>query len=320
MVLKQKHSYKTTSKFASLVITFLFICSLTIAPKANAAILQDGWYKIVSGGQHVGFIVLRYEFDESKKQFTSTSYTQTNALAGGLKESLISVAAQDLAPISYQYTSQIGQIAKTIDAAFAKGVMTAKVTEAGKNESIQNKLNKGTFLSQFLVYLILQNPKGMKVGNKYVYSAIAEEDGKVHDGEAYISAMETVNGIETYKILNNFKGAKYISYVTPKGIVLLTKDPVQSLSTELVANPEVATKGFDFNRKTLTLLFKTLPTGATVAKAPSEPSTANTASGESSNASPAATNQINEEKMKKLEEEPKSETPKGMLIPPGKGQ
>lgn len=284
---------------------FLALTITLVSTIGQATVLQEGWYKIISGGQHVGFIALRYEFNESKKQFVATSFTQTNPMAGNIKESLVATSAQNLDPVSYQFTSTIGQLVKTIDAAFSKGVMSAKVSEAGKTESVQNKIQKGTFLSQFLIYLILQNPKGMKVGNKFAYTAISEEDTKIQNGEAYVSAIEKVNGIDAYKILNDFKGAKYISFVTPKGIMLLTKDPVKSLSTELVASADEATKGFDVNKKTLTLLFKNLPASALPVATTTETD------------KPA--NTIDSEKMKKLQEGSESNVPAGLEVPPGKG-
>ncbi len=297
----------------NLLITLAF---LLISTFSQASVLQEGWYKIIMGGQHIGFVVLRYEFNESKKQFVATSFTQTNQLGGNLKESLIATSAQNLDPVSYQFTSTVGQLVKTIDASFLKGVLSAKVSEGGKVESIQNKLQKGTFLSQFLIYVVLQNPKGLKVGNRFAYSAVAEEDGKAQEGEAFVSGMEKVNGVDTYKILNTFKGAKYVSYVTPKGLILLTKSPTQSLSTELTASMEDATKGLDVNKKTLTLLFKNLP----VAAAPHAPTTETAAPKTEAPTLPVEPNHIDEDKAKKLQEGADTTTPKGILIPPGKGE
>lgn len=230
-----------------------------VLSKAHATILQEGWYKIISGGQHVGFVVLRIEFDEKKKQFVSTSFTQTNPLAGNLKESLVATTSEKFEPVSYMYTSQIGQLVRIIDTSFSKGNMAAKVKDGEKQESVQQKIEKGTFLSQFLVYVILQSKQGLKAGNNFSYSAIAEEDAKVHSGDAFVQGSEKYQGQDAYKVMVTFKGTKFVNYVTPKGVILVTKSPTQSLSTELVPNQELATKGFDVNRKHLTLLFKNIP-------------------------------------------------------------
>lgn len=247
---------------------FALVLTVIITTKAHAAVLQEGWYKIMSGGQHVGFIVLRIEFDEKKKQFTSTSFTQTSPLAGNLKESLVAVAGEKMDPVSYMFTSQIGQLAKVIDANFNKNIMTATVKEGDKSTPVQNKLEKGTFLSQFLVYVVLQSKQGFKVGNNFAYSAIAEEEAQAYNGEAFVQSSEKYQGLDAYKVMVTFKKTKYVNYVTPKGIILMTKSPIDSLSTELVANPDAATKGFDVNRKHLTLLFKNVPGGSTLIKEP----------------------------------------------------
>jgi len=61
--------------------------------------------------------------------------------------------------------------------------------------------------------------------------------------------------------LNDFKDTKFISYVTEKGEVLAAKSPVQSISTELVAQPSLATGNFQIPTALLKTLFGDVPTG-----------------------------------------------------------
>lgn len=306
-------------KTLRLLITTLTTLLLTVS--SPAAVLYEGWNKITSGGQHVGFVVLRVEFDEKKKQFISTSYTQTSSLGGELKESLVAVSNDKIDPISYQYTSQVGTTLKTIDATFSKDMMTAKVTEGEKTETIKNTLPKGTFLSQFLPIVILQNPKGLKVGANYKYTAVAEEQAKHHSGEAYVSAMEKTKGMDAYKILNTYIGTRYISFLTPRGVPILTRSPTQSLEVEMTNNREEATKGFQVNQKTLSTLFTNVPdklVGASFVSvatpapaAPATPAPATPASAENTPADAA--------KAKAFEEPNSEKLPKGIAPPPGKG-
>ena len=108
---------------------------------------------------------------------------------------------------------------------------------------------------------MLKSPKGMGPDTKYDYQAVAEEDAAVQKGVAYIKSSEDVNGIKAYRILNEFKGQKFISMVTEKGEVISTKAPVQSITTELMSQSSQATSGFQLPTALLKSLFGEVPIG-----------------------------------------------------------
>jgi hypothetical protein len=228
---------------------------------AQAEVLFEGYSKILASGAQIGYIVQRYEFDEKKKEFSNIYLIRTNANGGNLTESLKARASASFKPVSYQYTSLAGDKATTIDATFKDETMTAIVKSGGKQNTITKKLPKGTFLSGFLAYLMLQSKEGIKVGVKYGYQAIAEEDANVYTGEAYIKNEEKVGSISSFKVLNTFKGTQFVSYFTHKGEVIATNSPVQKISTELVPTMQEATTGFPMNASNLALLFGSVPKG-----------------------------------------------------------
>lgn len=353
-------------KFTLLLATCcaLLVASMVQAQTKASSSLQEGWYKIIAGGQHTGFMALRIELEKSTNRFISTSYIQTNALGGNLKESLVAISDSKLSPISYQYTSQVGSETRMIDAAFSSQpgptpkdkkkkpvpvqTLTAKVKRGDQTETLQTKLEPGTFLSQFLVYVMLQSPKGLKQGNNFVYNSVLEENGEVRTGEAYVSGIEKYRGLDTFKIMvtqkdpsaDRSKDQKFINYVTPQGLILMTKAPAAALSVEMVATQEEATKGFDVNQKTLAMLFKTLPkspiqeapaptsssaitTGGTPSATKGEPAS-NTvpATGVTSSTAsvPEAANPANQQDpAKPARKQPDSTVPGGVAPPPGKG-
>ena len=69
---------------------------------------------------------------------------------------------------------------------------------------------------------MLQQKDAAKVGNKYAYQAIAEEDANLYKGEAFVKSEETMKGLKTFKILNTYKGVQYISFMTAQGEVIAT--------------------------------------------------------------------------------------------------
>lgn len=230
---------------------------------AKADVLFEGYSKITSGGVHIGYSIVRYEFDNKKKQFIATTFLKTNEFGGNLTESLKAFSDNEMKPLSYQYTTLIGKEVKTIDAKIEKNKLLATVKTGDKTEKISKDVPKGTFLSSFLVYVILRSPTGFKAETKYDFQAIAEEDAEIHKGVAVIKNPEMFNGLQAFKVLNEFKSSKFTSLVNEKGEVFTTKSPVQGIATELVAKPSEATAGISVPASTLTQLFGSVPTGQT---------------------------------------------------------
>ena len=239
------------------LLTAFFLLALPL--KIEAKVLFEGYYKIKSQGKHVGFTVHRYEFKPKKKQFHSTYYIRTNPQAGDIKESLKAVADHKFHPISYQYTSQVKNKVKTIDAQFKGQKMTAMVSNGKTKNKVTRKIPKNSFLSTFLGYLMLQ--QGYKKGKNFSYKAIAEEDAKAYKGQALIKSEVKHRGQKAYRILNTFKNQKFVSLVSPKGEIFKTHSPVQQISTEIVSSPSQATKGLKVNSKALKILFGSVPSG-----------------------------------------------------------
>lgn len=251
-------------RFSSLLyfITAFFVTAIFIfSTSARADVLFEGYSKILSGGVHVGYAISRYEFDTKKKQFISTSFLKINEINGGITESLKAFAAEDLKPISYSYTSVVGTTTKIIDAKADGNKLNSTIKEGGKVLKNSIDIPKGAFLSTFLVYVILKSPKGLSLDQKYNYSAIAEEDGKIEKGLAVVRNSETFKGLKAFRVLNEFKGTQFISYVTEKGEVLSTSSPVQSIGTELVASAAEATAKFQVSSALLNTLFGAVPEG-----------------------------------------------------------
>lgn len=282
-------------KFIAALVLVSFLCLQSL----QAKVLQEGWYQILSGQQHVGYLVHRYDFDEKKKQFKFTSFMKTNALGGDVTESVTAVASDGFEPVSYQYTTLVGKNNMFIDASFKDGTMTAKITKGGETKTIHEKLKKGTFLSYFLVYMILQNKAGLKSNVSFEYNAIAEEEAKTYKGYVDVKEVESINGHETFKVFNRFKDIKSISNITPIGEVVQVRQPLTGLQL-IAASKADATKGFPSSDKSLKTLFTTIPQDSHFSKPKA-----------------SAIPQVAPAKVDDLKQEP-STLPKGTTIPPGK--
>jgi hypothetical protein len=243
-----------------LTIGVLLFVGLVYSP-VRAETLFEGYSRVLLSGSHVGFFVSRYEFDIKKKQFYATYLLKTNEAGGSINESLKAIANDKLEPVSYQYASANKVLTKTIEATFVKNKMKAKITVNGKSQKIEKTIQSGVFLSSFLAYVILKSPDGMKTGTKYEYQAIAEEDGEITAGIAYVKETENYKGLKGFKVVNEFKSMQFNSLATDKGEILYTSEPVQGIATELAADPAAATTGFSLSEKNLKTLFGTVPKG-----------------------------------------------------------
>ncbi len=250
----------------------LFFCAVAFAilisgANAEAQVLFEGYSKVLLGSKQVGFVIQRFEFDQKKKEFLATSFVKTNELGGNITESTQSRATATLKPLSYKYTSAAGDKVKLIDGTFKGDTMTIAVVENGKRKVLPaKKLPVGVFLANYLPYVMLQGKEGIKVGANYAYQAIAEEDGNVYTGQAYVKGEEVHNGIPVYRVLSTFmvgtpSKVEFVFFMTSKGEIVGSKQPMQGVSTALVANIQEATAGMSVNNNHLNQLFGGVPKG-----------------------------------------------------------
>lgn len=246
----------------------MLLCFSPVATFA-AEIMFEGYYRIELAGKHIGYSIQRYEFDPKDKTFSTISFLRIKTGEEVMQESLKAKSNDKFQPVSYNYTLTQGKTLKTIDATFKGEIMKVKIID-GKNVQDQtHKLPKGTFLSSFLTYLMLQ--KKMKIDQAFQYSAVAEEDAASYNGKALIESREAKTSYDVLRILNSFKGEKFVAKVAvvkdPKeadkylrGEVLGTGSPTKNLSTELVESA-VATENQIVPNKILIDVFGNMPTG-----------------------------------------------------------
>ncbi len=233
-----------------------------VSHQANAnTVLFEGYSKVISSTEHIGYIITRYTYDPGPREFKIVTFMKIKSNGTEATESTRAVAKDDFAPVSYDYNFVSGKTTKSIQGRFKGDVFSATLAENGVKKTTEAKLKKGTFLSYFLVYMMLKSKLGIQTGSKYNYTAIAEEDAKVYDGEAKVSGLEKRNGFSVFKIANKFKDLAFDSYVTEKGEVFFLESVSQGLKVELVAKPNDATADFGLAVPILKELFGEVPIG-----------------------------------------------------------
>lgn len=233
-------------------------------------IMFEGFYRLELGGKHVGYSIQRYEFDPKSKSFESTSFLRMKVGEEVTQRSLKAKANDKFQPISYQYTAQDGKDIKTIDATFKGEVMDLKISDGKKARNEKHKIPKGTFMTSFLQYVMMQ--KAMPVNQAFKYSGVAEEEGASYWGKAWLSSKEDRTGYVVFRVVNSFKGEEFIAKMAAvpegkekdkyiKAEVLGTNSVTSALTAELVAAPAQATEGQLVPNKVLISLFGGMPVG-----------------------------------------------------------
>lgn len=245
-------------------ITFLILILGLLPTMGWAAEIQfEGYYRLELESKPIGYVIQRYETDAKEKLIRYAYFLKTNELGGNIQESLKAEARTkekaEFEPVSFQYTGQIGKELKSLDGVFKKNMMEITKTDGKKSVKETYKIPAGTFLSSFLSYLMLQS--GLKTGKKFTYSAVAEEEGNSYKGEAVIKGEEKFAGQTVFRIENNFKGQRFVSFMTPHGEMVGTISPAKKLTLVLVAKSSDATEGFPIPTKSLMLTFGNIPTG-----------------------------------------------------------
>ncbi len=312
---------RARSPFLCLILSLVTSLVLAFASNARADVLFEGYSKVMLEQTHIGYVIQRFEFNPKSKEFSTIYYLRTAPPANDVIESLKARADAGLKPLSYQYTELAGGRVRIVDATFKNDTMTLTVLEnSQKRPAVTKKIPKGAFLASFLSYLMLQSKEGLKVGVKYNYQAIAEEDGAIHSGEAFIKAEESVNGVSAYKVLNTFKNSNFSSHVTGKGEIIDTLSPVQGISTKLVATIQEATGGKSVNQNQLRQLFGSVPKGQdnVIARRSAGTPLGGSEVAKPSAAQPAPTTAPSN-KQKVLEGEAPTEAGKTEGVPGGKG-
>jgi len=134
-------------------------------------------------------------------------------------------------------------------------MMNLNIFDGKKKTTTSKRFKKGVFLSDFLIYIVLNQKNGLKVGNDFKYNAIAEEEGTAYTGSLLVKNKEPVKGKDAFRLINEFKGQKYITWVTPRGEPLLVRQPDQNIDVRFAESEAVATENISVNKKDLALLF-----------------------------------------------------------------
>jgi hypothetical protein len=294
---------KKLEKFLNLSL----VCILTsFGVVSHAEILFEGYYKIEIEGKHIGYSIIREEFDPVKKLFTSTRFTKTTPDVGDITMSAVAVSDDAFKPKELQFVYlDKSKKQKVIKGKVVGDKFNLDVTDGGPMKKETVNLPKGVFFSCFTTYLMMQ--KGIKTDTRFTYPAIAEETGSVENGETYVEKnMMDYKGQKVFRAVNKFAGASFVALLTNTGETLVSDTPAQNEHAELVKTADEATRGIPVPKSVIETLYGNMPTGTKNSLNPDAPAPTPT---------PKAAPKANVKKTEKLP----AKTGQKLEVPPGRG-
>lgn len=243
---------------------FLPLCIAFLSTQLQAEVLFESYYKVTQFKKHIGFVVLKHEIEEKTNNFKVTSFIRLGGGGFDLTESYQAVSDSDLAPLSLSYLAAGNKKTKTIDVKFKNQKMVGTVVEDGKKTKLNEKIQKGSFFSSALYYLMLKSKDGLKTDSKFDYAAITEEGPVVLTGTVSVAKkMVTKGSLQLLDVTNTFAGSNYTNLITTRGEVISASTPATSIESELVKDKKEATEGIKYTKGALEKIFGTIPEGKT---------------------------------------------------------
>lgn len=252
------------------VVAFGVLLSLAEVPQTFASQPTfEGYYKYSDGtGAHIGYAIIRNEFDAKKSHHTVRSYLRIQAGATQIQESRVITSSSGLNPVSLEYRLITPDGARAIDAKFSKGKMVGNVTTKAGDQTLEKPIPEGAFFTGALLSWLMgigaensKDPRGLAVGRTYQFSAIDEETGNVHPGKVTIPEETQILGTPAYKVLFEYLGETHVSYIDKRGEVVKIEVPSSGVNAVLVANANEATGNFSVPNEIIEQVFKTRPLG-----------------------------------------------------------
>lgn len=226
----------------------------------HTEILFEGYYKIDIEGKHIGYSIIREEFDAKKKEFVSRRFTKTTPEVGDITMSSTTVCDDGFKPKSLEFFYLDKTKRKIIKGSARGNKFDMTISEGGAPKKQTTELPKGVFFSSFITYLIMQN--GISTDKRFAYDAIAEETGTILKGETVIEkTMADHKGQKVFKTVNKFGGADFVALVNSTGETLVSDTPAQNEHAELVKTADEATKGIPIPKGVIDTLFGGMPEG-----------------------------------------------------------
>jgi len=236
---------------------------MTFSTFARGEVVFEGYYKIEGGGSHIGFSVLREEFDPKTNIWTIRNYVHTADRSHKLHEvTTVSQHDQFFRPLKSEYLEAEGEddfVVTNVTIRVKGKSFTAKgqIGSPKKNE-LKGKLDENeVFRNVISRALLINHPAN---GRVFSYRVLNHDWPLHRSGVARVLDEKVSQGQKVYQILENSDSYMQEIWITGNGQILLTRHPGSNFVAKLVSMEE-AIKDQKFSRNSLTKIFFEVPEG-----------------------------------------------------------
>lgn len=227
----------------------------------------EGYMKLTEFGKHVGFSVTRAE--QQKDRFRISYLLQFQNQSNFVIEAYVTLSDLSGKPLEIRYLSETNQQKKGYKAKYLKDdLWEYEPLEPGPKKILKKKLSaqgisKPTelFFSSSLNWILTRLPLFQQNHVTFEYQAIEEESFEPVQAKLQILDWENYQGLRVKRILNYWKGVKFVALITAEGVPVFVEAPTLGLQSVLTSKA-VATKGFPLMSSVFEPIFGSIPTGS----------------------------------------------------------
>lgn len=243
------------------VASFLFLFSLILGPlSVQAEIVFEGFYRIERVGRHVGFSVVREEYDAVKKIRSFRYFVHTLDQDSKLRQIRgFSEHRENFEPILSDYREdEAGKKSRT-QISFTKKSFRIKQDVDGKKTERSGELRAHEVL-RTIAHRVVHSMSFAK-GKAISYQAIRDDDGTHRKGQVQILDVNKVGSRTIFQIVDDYEFSPEESWVTDSGEIVRNRNPKAGVISFLVADLKSAAGDLSFSPSDLVPFFDSPPEG-----------------------------------------------------------
>lgn len=237
-----------------------YLIAFLIGSVCAAETVFEGYYRIESGGKHIGFAVQRWQFEPKSSQWILNYFVQTSDKDFASRRVVVMERFKDnLEPLEYRYRLTKGGKETREQVTFSNGKFEETFADKTGKQGRKGQLEKNGLLSASAArVLVLNRPKPGKI---YSYVGMREEDALMMHGQIQVLSARKEGKHRVYQILDDFETAPLESWVLEDGEILRSGVPDKGVTSTLVKSANDAIGEVEFNRSELVPVFNEIPEG-----------------------------------------------------------
>jgi hypothetical protein len=226
----------------------------------EAAIIFEGYYRIEDSGKHVGFSVLREDFDPIKKIRTIQYLVNTRDRDQKIQKiEATTRQTENYQPLSSDFKGLDGDAPSRLQISVAALNFQLQFRGEDIKSAQAGKFSKNEFWSSAAHRVLAANK--FAVGKTYKYRALREDLGVHRVGQIQVLAHRSEKGFSIFQIYDDFENNAEEAWISIDGEILKSRIPTRNVTSTLVSTSQEALGSLGFEKSDLAIFFGDVPEG-----------------------------------------------------------